>query len=621
MDLTKLSDDDLRALAGGDVTKLSDDGLRHLSAQSVSGEQEGRQLPTIAKSALNILQGPTFGFGDEIIGAIGGAKSAIEGKGFRPGYERTRDTVRGAVKSLQAEYPVSSAIGNISGGLLMAPTIPVKTALGAAGVGAGYGALSGAGEAPTMAEVPGNVLKGAAIGGVSSGVVGGAGPVVNTILGPVRKKSATDIARQRIAEAMQRDGYDVATVSRAINELPDEAVLADATGENALNLLKSVVQQPGKAARSAKDLIEARQSSRGSRLIDAAEKGLSPTGARLPDTIASLRDQQLKVAGPLYQKVENSTVPATPEISDLLSRAKLAFGEAKKIAEIEGKTFDIPEIVASGGNIPLKQLDTIKRSLFDLEEATRSPANGRLNETGRAIQSLRRDLVAKIDQHLPDYKAARNAFAGPAEMTTAAELGNKSINSDAWKIKDLTEGMNPSELEAFKIGAFEALRKKLGTQAGQANILNMWREGTTRERLTEIFGDFKSFNEFAKKVGQERQMRELEKVRGGSDTFQKIMQAQDTGEKTAADVATGGLSAAARKLPSLWQSMKTPEAVRDEIGRILLSGKAERQLPGLIGPVQPRNEAGAELGAISRLISNQQKNRKAAGKIGGLLAP
>lgn len=621
MDLSKLSDDDLRALAGGDVAKLSDDGLRALSAQPVSGEQQGRNLPTLNKSILNILQGPSFGFGDEIIGGIGGVQSLIKGEGFRPGYERGRDVVRGAVKSLQEEYPKSAMLGNVSGGLLLAPTIPVKSALGATGVGAGYGAVSGAGEAPTMAEVPGRVAQGAAIGAAMSGVAAGAGPAINTILGTVRKKSATDVARQRIAEAMQRDGYDVATVSKAMNELPDEAVLADATGENALGLLKTIVQQPGKSPRAAKDLIEARQASRGGRLADSAGAILSPTGARLPDTLASLRDQQLKVAGPLYKKIENAVVPATPEISDLLSRAQIAFGEAKKIAGIEGRKFEVPEAIQYGGDIPLSQIDTIKRALFDLEEATRSPTNARLNETGHAINALRRDLVAAVDKKIPEWRDARDAFAGPAEIAKAAELGAKSMNSDAWKIKDITEGMNPSQIEAYKIGAFEELRKKLGTQAGQTNILNMWRESTTRERVTEIFGGFKEFNAFAKSVNAERQMRELEKVRGGSDTFQKLMQAQDTGERTATDIATGGLAAAARKIPSLWSAMKTPEAVRDEIGRILMSGKAERQLPGLIGPVQPRNEAGAELGAIARLIANQQKNRSAAGKIGGLLAP
>ena len=234
---------------------------------------------------------------------------------------------------------------------------------------------------------------------------------------------------------------------------------------------------------------------------------------------------------------------------------------------------------------PLSQLDTLKRSLYDLEQSHVNPETGRLNELGNAYKDLRRELVAKIDGLTTDpktgesfYKSARDAYAGFTELRAAANLGSQAMSKDAWKISQITDGLSPSEMEAFKIGAFESLRKKLGTEGGQTQILKMWKEPNTGEKLRELFGDKKSFRQFAADVAREARLKSLEAVGRGSQTAARaagfgdldtaaITEAGNAARSAATGNVTGLLNAAANAL----NRVRMSEPVRDEMGRLLLA--------------------------------------------------
>ena len=92
------------------------------------------------------------------------------------------------------------------------------------------------------------------------------------------------------------------------------------------------------------------------------------------------------------------------------------------------------------------------------------------------------------------------------------------MTMDDSKIESITAGMGASELEGFRIGAFEALRAKLGKEAGQTEILKMWKEDATREKLKAIFPNERAFREFASRVAAEARMKGLDQVGRGSQT-------------------------------------------------------------------------------------------------------
>ena len=122
----------------------------------------GRGAGGFTGGVLSALQGPTLGFLDEAAGVGSGALSALQGKGYTPGYESGRDYIRGAVKQHEEDYPIGSQVARgvsslplalIPGGQARTATTLAK-ALQAAKVGGGYGAAQGVGES-TAQDVEG----------------------------------------------------------------------------------------------------------------------------------------------------------------------------------------------------------------------------------------------------------------------------------------------------------------------------------------------------------------------------------------------------------------------------------------------------------------------------------
>lgn len=603
-------------------------------------EDEAPQKAGIADRLMSAYQGPTMGFGDEIAGVGGAIAGAIanltplgDGKSFAENYRQIRDQVRGRTDNYVKENPVSGHAERLVASLPALAAVPFKAGattaiqrgIEAAKAGAGFGAVSGLGE--SHAEyVPGmaaDSAKSAAIGGVLGPVLA---PVINTvapIVGKMGAKAAELFGRSnpdtagrtaaelKIAEAMQRDqaGIEnpIAKATSRMASLGDEAVVADAAGQNTRQLLDTVASLPGAAKNKTARLIRDRQATRSQRIFDAAEEGLSPTGARMSGTLEALETARKEAAGPLYEQVNNTTLTLTPEIESILERASGAFGRAKEIAKVGGTKFELGPKTAAAEEYgsgpfsalltrvkkseagprtaPLEQMDTLKRALYDAEQGHINPETGQLNEVGRQYKLLRRELVDALDNATVDpktgtsfYKAARDAYAGPTELRNAVRLGNDSIKNPAWKIREATDGMSSSEMEAFRIGAFEALRQKAGTEGGTTSLLKMWKEPATSEKLKELFKDESAFRLFSAKIAAEERLKLLDSAGRG-----KLGNHEDmtNNARDAAHVAKGFLGGsvpnAIASVANIVNRVRTPENVRNHIADILTSRGADAE--------------------------------------------
>lgn len=610
-----------------------------VATPKTDAQTRGEEAPGIVKGLISTLQGPAMGFADELAGVGGAITGAVanltpwgDGKSLSQNYRDTRDAARAASESHMKENPVLGHVERAVASVPVALAAPVgrvaeagSSLLGqAAKVGAGYGAVAGAGDS-TATDAPGmtrDIATGAAGGAVLGPVVAGgltaAAAVTKGISGqvaraaegtrfadtvarmgivPQAEQAAQNAAAQKIAQAIERDASGRGAMTNPMDviaarqkTLGPEASIADAGGQNTKLLLDTLSTLPGKTKDMTERLIHDRQAGRAGRLIDAAESGLGTNGARLPQTLEALDAARKEAAGPLYDRVRQTTLAVDPVLESLLERSSNAFGVAKRLAEVNGTKFSMLEgnqgvdalLLPRQKVAPLSDLDTLKRSLYDIEQSHINPETGRLNELGNAYKDLRRELVAKIDSLTADqngisfYKSARDAYAGFTELRTAANLGSQAMSKDAWRIGQMTDGMSASELEAFRIGAFESLRKKLGGEAGQTQVLKMWREPNTQEKLRELFGDQKSFRQFAADVAKEARLKRLESVGRGSQTAARaagmgdldIAAVSDAGN-VARSAATGNLSGIVSGAAKLWNRIKTPEAVRDEMGGIL----------------------------------------------------
>lgn len=609
-------------------------------------EAKAERKPSVVSGIVSAMQGATLGHYDELVGATGAAVEAVgnltpwgSGRSVGEAYRHHRDAARASADEYEKANPVLAHVERAAASLPLAIAAPAVQAAKTGGamltqaakLGAGYGAVAGAGDSrATDAEgMTKDMITGAAGGAVLGPVVAGglsaASMAAKGITGQVAKAAegtrfadtvaahgitprteiaAQQTAAQKIAQAIERDtgsrgGVTLTNpldvIAARQRTLGPEATIADAGGQNTRQLLDTLATLPGKTKDATERLIHSRQAGRADRLIGAAESGLGTNGARLPQTLEALDVARKEAAGPLYDRIRQTTLAVDPVLESLLERSRNAVGVAKRIAEANGQKFTLldgnPGVDAlmrpQQKVAPLAQLDTLKRSLYDLEQAHINPETGRLNELGNAYKDLRRELVAKIDSMTTDqagvsfYKAARDAYAGPTELRAAANLGSQAMSKDAWKISQMTDGMSASELEAFRVGAFESLRKKLGTEGGQTQVLKMWKEPSTAEKLRELFGDQRSFRKFAADVAREARLKRLESVGRGSQTASRAAGLGDLDTaaineagNAARSAVTGNVSGLVNSAAQAWNKASTPEPVRDEIGR-LLTAKGE----------------------------------------------
>jgi hypothetical protein len=357
-------------------------------------------------------------------------------------------------------------------------------------------------------------------------------------------------------------------------------------------------------------------------LTEAAGKQLSPEGVRLADTVTDLIKTRETQSTPFYDKLRPMVLEVDDEMSNILNAAnKLgAFKNAKLIAMAEMKPFSL-ESTKGLQNAPWTDLDMVKRGLDDLSQSAKSVnAKGEYTDFGRAVLGLKKKLVDKVDDLTIDdsgqsiYKQARAAFAGPSSMINSAELGRTILTKEAPLIKEAVKDMSDSEFKAFQIGAFEAIRAKVGKQSGQTELMNMWKEPATQEKLKEIFPSERAYREFATSVAAEARKKGIESVGRGSQTAGREARMEDVGVETLKDIGAIGTAAKTMSLDSLLNLIQSgmsrtivPEPVRNEIGNILLSrAQSPQQLDML------RN--------VIKQMEEQQKNKTIrSGLIGGSL--
>lgn len=610
-------------------------------------EKQGVGLSKGARLAMTAAQGPLLGFADELTGIVQAPFIATQNESFADAYKRGRDVYRAGVESYQQEQPIGSAVsqglaslplGMVSLGKQIAPQVgPVMRSVGAGGL---FGAVSGAGGAQTIQDIPEEALK----SGATSAVLGGGTEATMKIVRPVASivktqagraipegirglvgGSSTDVARRRVAQAMLRDGASPDQVAARMSKLGDDAVLAEAAGYNTRDLLDTMATLPGRTKNYTEDLIRQRQSQRGGRIATSAQQQLSPSGARLADSVESLITKRDVEATPLYERLKTVNIQLDDDLKNILDASQKlgAFARAEKISTGLREPFSLKDF-KKATDVSMNDLDKVKRGLDDLI-SSKSATNdrGEINEFGRSVVKLKQDFLKRLDDATIDpdtgaslYKSARNAYAGPSALISAAELGRTVLNKPAATIRAMVKDMSDSELESFRVGAYEGLRDLAGNQSGQTRLLNMWKEPATQERLKEIFPSERAYREFASSVAAEARKKEIQSVGRGSQTAGREARVEDVGVETLKD--TANLAAAAKTMDvgslinMLSNNMKrtsVPEPVRNEIGRILMSRATSADEVKILRSV------------IDKMKKEQDAQAVTSGIIGSQLAP
>jgi hypothetical protein len=599
----------------------------------------GTQKSTTEKAIVSAMQGPTLGFFDELAGAVTAPLLAYQQDiPLGQAYQQQRDVVRGATETFMKERPFTSAglqgvasvplaMSNLTSRAIGAAARPVVSGVAAvaprvatnmqnigrylagapaagqtmgmgqrmaqAGAsGVGYGAVGGVGSSTSenVGQITQDALTSAAIGGVLGpvtqpvmGVLGAAG---RQVVARVSDTAASRYAQQKVAEALLRDTppdllQSALTMSQArMGKLGPEARIADVGGANVRGLLDTLATLPGETKQALERAIRERQAGRAGRLVSAADEALGAQGAQFQQSLDAFNTIRMTEARPFYQRIENASVLVDDNLLNLLQKSRDLQGGAETLFRRQtGQEINLGNL-KKGDVVPMTVLDTVKQSLYDAAQTAKQSGSG---NQARAIDDIRVNLTSFLVEKSPKlggksaYQQALEKWAGPSQMMGAAELGRKAMTDDIIDFRQELSRLSGSEIDAFRIGALQALRQKTGTEAGQTSLLKMWKEPATQDRLKAVFEN--DYRKFASAVAQEARLKGMESAGRGSQTAARLagMSDLDIAPAMAAgqSVMSGNVPGMITSAANLASRVSTPEPVRNQMGQILLSREAQ----------------------------------------------
>jgi len=466
-----------------EITRTQEQTSGSINKEAQAGRAEG-----IGRAGL---QGATFGFGDEVV--AGGAALLApltgqgQGKDLGERYRAYLGRERGRLGEFRKTNPIAAYGSEIAGAI---PTAIIgggqlagrgatigQRALSGMAVGSGQGAVYGGGAADE------NRLKGAAVGGTTGAVLGGGFPYIGRGLqkaGRVIGIGKTPRGIAPLSRALADDDIAVNQIGQRLGDIGEGATVTD-LGANLQRQAGALAAQPGKAQKIIRDAITQRTAGRSGRVAQDLSRTVGSTkpAFSIADDIAR---EQSQTAKPLYDAVRPVLVDVGDNIKDVLSSH---FGKSalRKAARVSAVNAD------DAGRMTVGALDQVKQSLDDMASAAQRA--GRNNEA-RVIGNLSRQLRTAVDEQVPSYGQAREAFAGYAAVKDALETGTDVFKSNLHpnQLRQIMQKMTSSEREALVKGAQSSIQDMMGNISNDAlKLRNMFNKSYNLEKLRLLIGD------------------------------------------------------------------------------------------------------------------------------------
>ena len=550
----------------------------------------GSIAKTMGGVTRSLYSGATLGFADELEAGIGAAHDKLRyGEPFGQRYAERKADIGAEQKEFVEANPVTSAGLELAGGI---PTV----AVGGAGllaskavtalpkyarlpaVGAAFGSAAGAGTAPDTESLPGDMGRGALIGGAVSAALPAlatGAQYVGRKVGDAFPAASGTTAQRKLSQALARDKISPEYAQSALNRMGPQATLADVGGANVAGLARAATAFPGRAKDAAQKMLDERQAGQSGRMLDEFKSIFGDTKYR--EYADDLIKAQRETARPLYAKAYEKAIPLDDELKELLARPTVqnAAKRAYRIAADEGDKIPAPTSWAASGTAPTKVLDYTKRGLDDVIDANTDDFGRVRGAEGHAAVTLKNKLLKKIDAANQDYAAARKAYAGPESLKQASRKGVNFFREGADDLDVDFNRLSASEQDAFRVGALQALRNKILSSSDTADTTKkLFSTPALRDKIKTIFPEAKSFESFKNFMEREQTFfKTRAHVLGGSPTArieaEKLDAVADPG--VVANILGGNLGtatlAATRKLFGGQRALAEP--VSEEMAPLL----------------------------------------------------
>lgn len=586
--------------AGNAYDQFAEEGAP--SAALSEARRQRSELPSFVAKTDAFLRGVAGGipFSDDIAALGDTATSYLPEtvKGYIPGINQTdqsgepfsqryRENLARQRAIGQADLedrPVQAISGQVAGafalpmgaanraagavGRALAPSIgnTASNAVGTGVVGAGLGALYGAGSGDSLGDRANHALWGAGLGSAA----GAASPLVARGVGaavePLRPflpsflggKNASTIASEKIGNALRTDAETVApnlpglgpADIRAAQATGQEPVLADIGGESTRGLARSAANTSPEARAAISDVANERFGEQGNRFsqfmqglfgskLNAQEARDAQSVAKAATNTPAYNRAYAKGANGVWDS-DLSNMMQSPDMQDAV---KTAMRKAQTDAVVNNQTVvKNPFTTDAAGNVTLAQdangttatpslqfWDHVKRALDDkIGAAKRAGAN----DDVRLLSGLKENLVNKLDTAIPEYADARLGAFKLFQSDNALEAGEKFLGmSDVAKIdavKSSLGKMTPEQRDFFAQGLASQIVQKAQNANERSNIVRLFNSPETREKMQLGLGTQRA-NEIEAFLYREGLMDRLRTSLGNSTTARQQHELGESG--------------------------------------------------------------------------------------------
>lgn len=574
-----------------DLSSLSDDRLGKLADQSpglaAAVERElARRNSGGLKSYARSLGQAAFNLGDEF--------EAWARNGFSTSgdYDLIKSQINSEIQQSYDDNPLLYGLEFGAGALipgagLLKAAKGAKTIAGMAGRGAGVGladgALGGYGASTEGNEFAGT-LAGAGVGALLGGALSGAVPAVSRFF-----QGQTN-PEQMIRDAAARRGITAEEVWERLNELGDEAMIADTFPEFAGMASGAAVSSP--FSPSLKPLI-ARQDSAAERVVGEIESRTGVTGKTGPLKLEQLEAERAAEAFEDYAGV-NGVSYRIEDVQNLLDDPVIG-SQMKKALESQASRMDMTvEGVLASGEIPASVIHKARSKAGQEAERLRVKA-GAADNAADVENVVRTKLDPLLDDTVPGYAQARENYArNSAEINALADgrnLGRASRDVSSEQLR-LERQVDPGLRAMTALGARSQIANDiLANRTRTGSIENALGSSAERRAVKTEAADMPWLTGvLARETDFNKTYRAINPQEGSPTAFRQEMKEQFDADNAVmaalSDPVSGGLGAAAlagwRKFVGKQLNIKNEKVADKVLELLLLKGLTQRQVIDLI---------------------------------------
>ena len=565
----------LRSLAQG-VTLGSSDEMEARLRASITGEDYGKVLAEIqGKMKAYQAQAPFEALGYEALGGVGSAAALTMATGGTAA-PLTGPRMAASVAPLVRALAGTSALGGAQGGVT--------------------GFMTGEGDfAARAARVPQSTMMGASIAPVVQAGFMGVGKLTDMALDAARRLSGGRGGKAAEAEIQKLAEQTGLTTDELVQRIANGEILAE--NQTLLQAVRALYTQGGKASTTIQGALSTRPDTlRREALTDMQQKlvsGLNPNfvGPR-PNNENVLRfyratkDEAQALENKAYEDAWKTGgvigQDLLASLKDALQRSPRAIDDINTIYTAQtGKkpffSFDKDGEIVFAKAPTLEDAEVVRRGIQTSIDAAYT--GGKPN-VGVALKPVETALRDAIDASSPKLAATRAEASQLRAAKTAFQEGKTIFNKSADEVQIMMEDMvdNPGAVNAFRAGAMDAIRAKMGTGRAKS-MMGVFNNPETKEGaiLRTIYpGD--ELDGILTRIGTAAQSQVAKnRILGGPDTASSLLQAAKIGSTITADEvanAASGNPMAAFRVASKFvgESNKgMSEKDRQRVAQILIS--------------------------------------------------